>query len=320
MGSRHLQRCVAGAAAPTSTRAGLTAGARSFAHDVGDPRRARQLAVRKFCLFRQRTEPTASCPTRSTSLGRVLTGAPSSSNRRRWSRCSRLPTAWRRRPTHRYGREPCIAVVILYTAGLRRGELAAPDPRRYRAADRGSARFGRRSSTNPGWCRYRRLPTRHCVPTSDNASPHPFDTEPKGPLLCWAPTVVADTRDAAWVRRSTAWLVARRGAGCRRPATTCPRYAAQLRGPGADALVPRRCRRPVRTCPAGHLHGARLDRLHGPLPALRAGDAPDLPASASRALSAMSSRRCRHEAASTDRPRPIDRSASSRSTSRRSAA
>ena len=63
--------------------------------------------------------------------------------------------------------------------------------------------------------------------------------------------------------------VGRRGrAGCRRPSTTCPRYQAQLRSPGPDALVSRRRRRPVQPATPGDLHGACLDRVDRPLPAL----------------------------------------------------
>src|SRR5208337_444408 len=49
---------------------------------------------------------------------------------------------------------------------------------------------------------------------------------------------------------------------------------AQLRGPGPDALVSRRRRRPVQSATPGDLHGACLDRVDRPLPALRTDDAP----------------------------------------------
>ena len=75
----------------------------------------------------------------------------------------------------------------------------------------------------------------------------------------------------------------------RRP--RCPRYEAQLRGPGPDALVSRRRRRPVQPATPGDLHGACLDRVDRPLPALRAGDAPTCKRPLRRSPSAMSSRR-----------------------------
>ena len=79
-----------------------------------------------------------------------------------------------------------MAVVILYTlAGLRRGELARLVLVKISSLRLGFCAFGRRSSTNPDWCRYLRPPTTHWQRAYlRQRLAAPFDTDPSLPR-CW---------------------------------------------------------------------------------------------------------------------------------------
>jgi integrase/recombinase XerD len=107
----------------------------SQAHLSANTRRNRQRIVRNFCLYRQRTEPTCfvpdinRLPRRRPYAPPVIFGAAEVARM--------LATADRLAPTSTSPLRPAVmrlAVVLLYTAGLRRGELlrltlADVDPR-----------------------------------------------------------------------------------------------------------------------------------------------------------------------------------------------
>ena len=76
-----------------------------------------------------------------------------------------------------------LAVVILYTAGLRRGELARLTLDDVQASERGSAHQGVEVPQNPvGAVITDRQPGSAGLPTQRLAAP--FDTKPDAPLLC----------------------------------------------------------------------------------------------------------------------------------------
>jgi integrase/recombinase XerD len=88
-------------------------------------RRKRQQIVRKFCLYRQRTEPTCFVPDASRFPHTVACRAPVVFGEPEIVRM--LAAAEQLRPTSRGPLRPAVlrlAVVLLYTAGLRIGELA----------------------------------------------------------------------------------------------------------------------------------------------------------------------------------------------------
>ena len=200
----HLQRFVASTNAADLDQAGFDRWCASFANLSSTTRRGRQLAVRKFCLFRQRTEPDCFVPdplyfARLLPYRRPVIIEPSQVEQMLTVADSLAPTA----------NSPLLpaalhlAVVILYTAGLRRGELARLilediEPQT------GVLRIRRRSSTNPDWRRYRQPPTTHCAPTCANASRR-HSTPIRGARCCaGGATVVTGIRVLAWVRLSTA--------------------------------------------------------------------------------------------------------------------
>ena len=121
----HLRRFVASTNAADLDQAGFDRWCASFANLSTTTRRGRQLAVRKFCLFRQRTEPDCFVPdplyfVRLCPYRRPVIIEPSQVEQMLTVADSLVPTA----------NSPLLpgvmhlAVVILYTAGLRRGELA----------------------------------------------------------------------------------------------------------------------------------------------------------------------------------------------------
>lgn len=88
-------------------------------------RRKRQLIVRKFCLYRQRTEPACFVPDINCFPRPVACRPPSVFGEKEVARM--LAAADRLPATHRGPLRPAVvrlAVVLLYTAGLRIGELA----------------------------------------------------------------------------------------------------------------------------------------------------------------------------------------------------
>ena len=96
----------------------------SQGHLSANTRRNRQRIVRNFCLYRQRTEPTCFVPDinrlphRSSHAPPVIFGADEV------ARMLAMANVWHRRRLRRFARPSCeLAVVLLYTAGLRRGEL-----------------------------------------------------------------------------------------------------------------------------------------------------------------------------------------------------
>jgi integrase/recombinase XerD len=121
----HLRRSLATAGTADLDQAGFNRWCNSFSHLAATTRRNRQLILRKFCLFRQRTEPDCFVPDplyfvrRSPHKGPVIV-APEQVARL-------LLVADRLTPTVNSPLHPAvarIAVIILYTSGLRRGELA----------------------------------------------------------------------------------------------------------------------------------------------------------------------------------------------------
>ncbi len=202
----HLQRFVASTNAADLDQPGFDRWCKSFAHLSATTRRGRQLAVRKFCLFRQRTEPDCFAPdplyfARLCPYRRPVIIEPSQVEQMLTAADGLAPTA----------NSPLLpgtmhfAVVILYTAGLRRGELA-----RLTLED---------VEPQTGVLRVRtsKFHKSRLVPLSPTANEAlraylrqrlaaPFDTDPSAALLLLGgATVVTDIRVLAWVRRSTAW-------------------------------------------------------------------------------------------------------------------
>jgi len=156
----------------------------SFQHRAATTRRHRQLTVRKFCLYRQRTEPDCFVPDPlyfarpspyrkpviidPEQIARVLAAA---SDLLPTPNSPLLPAAMR------------LAVVILYTAGLRRGELVRltlddVEPRtgllRIRASKFHKSRL---VPLSPGARDELRIYLRKRLAS-------PFDSGPHTPLLC----------------------------------------------------------------------------------------------------------------------------------------
>jgi hypothetical protein len=118
----HLQRFLASINAIDLDQAGFDHWCASLAHLSPTTRRGRQLAVRKFCLFRQRTEPDCFVPdplyfARLCPYRRPVIIEPSQV-------AQMLVVTDRLTPTIISPLLPWamhLAVVILYTAGVRRG-------------------------------------------------------------------------------------------------------------------------------------------------------------------------------------------------------
>jgi integrase len=181
----HLRRFVASTNAADLDQAGFDRWCASFANLSTTTRRGRQLAVRKFCLFRQRTEPDCFVPdplyfVRLCPYRRPVIIEPSQVEQMLTVADSLVPTA----------NSPLLpgvmhlAVVILYTAGLRRGELA-----RLVLED---------IEPQTGVLRIRtsKFHKSRLVPLSPTANDAlraylrqrlsaPFDTDPSAALLCW---------------------------------------------------------------------------------------------------------------------------------------
>lgn len=271
---QHLQRFVVTRLhAPDLDQAGFDLWCDSLPHLAATTRRSRQLAVRKFCLFRRRAEPDCFVPdplyfARLCPYRRPVIIEPQQV-------AQMLVVADGLAPTTQSPLLPAVmhlAVVILYTAGLRRGELVRlnlddVEPRtglvRIRASKFHKSRL---------------------VPLSSDARAGVrayLRQRPRTAISCCSQRAVAVQRHA----RPSAIHWRRVGAGHQSPVHRCQcngrrgsatarsRYEAQLRRPVLDAVVSGRWRRPVQPAPPGDVHGPRLDRVDRPLPALRAGDA-----------------------------------------------
>jgi integrase/recombinase XerD len=122
---QHLQRFVlTRLRAPDLDQVGFDLWCDSFRHLAATTRRSRQLVVRKLCLYRQRAEPDCFVPNplyfaRLCPYRRPVIIEPQQV-------AQMLVVADNLVPTTNSPLLPavmCLAVVILYTAGLRRGEL-----------------------------------------------------------------------------------------------------------------------------------------------------------------------------------------------------
>lgn len=121
----HLRRSLAAAGTQDLDQAGFDRWCGSFAHLAATTRRNRQLILRKFCLYRQRAEPDCFVPDplyfvrRSPHKGPVMIQPEQVAGM--------LRVADQVAPTVTSPLLPAvarIAVILLYTCGLRRGELA----------------------------------------------------------------------------------------------------------------------------------------------------------------------------------------------------
>jgi integrase len=180
----HLQSFVASSNAADLDQTGFDRWCESFAHLSAITRRHRQLAVRKFCLFRQRAEPDCFVPdplyfVRLCPYQRPVIIEPSQVAQMLMAADSLAPTT--NSPLLPWTMH--LAIVILYTAGLRRGELARltledVEPRtgvlRIQASKFHKSRLVPLSPTANGALRAylrQRLAA-------------PFSTDPRAPLLC----------------------------------------------------------------------------------------------------------------------------------------
>lgn len=180
----HLRRFIANARTRDLDRTSFDLWCNSFRHLSGTTRRSRQMAVRKFCLFRQRTEPDCFVPNplyfvRSTPYRRPVIIEPAQVARLLAVAASLVPTA----SSPLLPATMRLAIVILYTAGLRRGELV-----RLTLDD---------VEPQAGLLRIRasKFHKSRLVPLSQDAAgalqaylrqrlAAPFDTDPSAPLLC----------------------------------------------------------------------------------------------------------------------------------------
>jgi integrase/recombinase XerD len=181
----HLQRFVESSHATDLDQAGFDRWCASFAHLSATTRRGRQLAVRKFCLFRQRTEPDCFVPdplyfVRLCPYRRPVIIEPSQVEQM-------LMVADSLAPTTNSPLLPAamhLAIVVLYTAGLRRGELARlalEDVERQTGVLRIRTSKFHKSRLVP------LSPTAHDALRAylRQRLAAPFDTAPSSALLCW---------------------------------------------------------------------------------------------------------------------------------------
>lgn len=97
---------------------------RTFATLSANTRRLRQLIVRKFCLYRQRTEPRCFVPDINRFARKQPYVSPIILTPAQIRQLLQLSSESRPRPrTPLHPRILRLAIVLLYTAGLRRGEL-----------------------------------------------------------------------------------------------------------------------------------------------------------------------------------------------------
>jgi integrase len=121
---RHLRRFVANIPATDIDRGGFDLWCSSFQHLSNTTRRTRQLIVRKFCLYRQRAEPECFVPCPLYFARWSPHRSPVIITPEQIARMCVAVDCLEPKP-----RSPLLpmvmrlAIVILYTAGLRRGEL-----------------------------------------------------------------------------------------------------------------------------------------------------------------------------------------------------
>jgi integrase/recombinase XerD len=121
---RLLQRFIAGLPSLDLDQSAFDLWCDSFRHLSARTRRLRQLAVRKFCLYRQRTEPDCFVPNplyfaRPTPYRRPVIIEPEQIARVLAAADDLIPTP----NSPLLPATMRLAVVLLYTSGLRRGEL-----------------------------------------------------------------------------------------------------------------------------------------------------------------------------------------------------
>jgi len=181
---RRLRRFVENIPASDLARVGFELWCNSFRHLAATTRRGRQLIVRKFCLYRQRTEPDCFVPdplyfVRPAPYRRPVIIEPEQVARL-------LAAADRLAPRPNSLLRPAVmrlAIIILYTAGLRRGELVRLTLDDV-AAQAGLLRI-----------RASKFHKSRLVPLSPDAGDElrvylrkrlaaPFDISPQAPLLC----------------------------------------------------------------------------------------------------------------------------------------
>ena len=120
----HLHRCLASGTAADLDQASFDRWCNSFAHLSATTRRARQLVLRKFCLYRQRTEPGCFVPDPLYFVRQCPHKEPVIVDPEQVARM--LVAAGRLTPAVNSPLLPAvvrIAVILLYTCGLRRGEV-----------------------------------------------------------------------------------------------------------------------------------------------------------------------------------------------------
>ncbi|RWL93032.1 MAG: integrase [Mesorhizobium sp.] len=185
---QHLRHFIVSSGADDLDQKGFDGWCASFRHLSSTTRRGRQLAVRKLCLFRRRAEPGCFVPNplyfvRQMPYRRPVILEP--------AQVSQLLTAADDLvPTTNSPLLPAVmrlAIIVLYTAGLRRGELVRltlddVEPQsgllRIRESKFHKSRFVPLSPDAAGVLRgylQRRLAA-------------PFSADPSSTLLCWGPT------------------------------------------------------------------------------------------------------------------------------------
>ena len=121
---RSLCQCLQKRHSEDLDQAGFDAWCQSFVHLTANVRRHRQRVVRNFCLYRRRTEQNCFVPDINRFPRPAPYGAPAIFGAAEVSRM--LKAAEQLKPTPGSPLRPDVmrlAVVLLYTAGLRRGEL-----------------------------------------------------------------------------------------------------------------------------------------------------------------------------------------------------
>ena len=227
------------------------------------------MMIYRFCRYRRRRESQCFLPQRET-LGRhrpypLPTPIEADQVRRLLDFISRRPASAGRDLPYAVHR---IAIVLMYTAGLRRGELA-----RLRLedadAETGVLRIQGSKFHKSRWVplspsatqelqRYLRVRAAFVPRTASNAM-----------LLCRS---AERGYTAEGMSQAIRGVMCRSGIWANAPTNaTCTRFSPRFCGGGASPLVRGGSRRTVRAAQALDVHGARFDRFDDLLPALHAG-------------------------------------------------